>query len=128
FGHAGGLTGGMEGGLTGRAPPKPPPPANPAVTPMAHAAPTPAIAAAVKALRIPRSRARLRRTRMSGMGRDVTGCTHAASCSRSGSSSMGHLLVGPPKLAVQPVPGRRQPGPDRAHRDPAVACDVVNRE
>jgi len=41
---------------------------------------------------------------------------------------MGHLLVGLLQLAVQPVPGRRQPGPDRAHRDPAVACDVVNRE
>src|SRR5580658_1752037 len=115
-------------GATGRPPAGRPVPGRLALTPTPMAAMTMVTVAAVTTLRIPRRQARLRRTRMSGMGRVVTGLTQSASCSCSESSSIGHLLVGLRELAVQPVPGRRQPGPDRAHRNPAVACDVIDRE
>src|ERR1700691_329917 len=114
-------------GATGRPPAGRPVPAPLAGTPPATAATTMVTTATVTTLRIPRRRARLRRTRMSGMGRLVTGHTQSASCACSESSNIGHLLVGLRELAVQPVPGRRQPGPDRAHRNPAVACDVIHR-
>src|SRR3984957_18107888 len=111
---------------TGLLPPagRPPVPGKLTTTPTAAAATAAVTTAAAAALRIPRFRARLRRIRMSGTGRVVTGRTHSASCSRSSSSSIGHLLVVLLELAFQPVPGRRQPVPDRAHGDTAIARDV----
>src|SRR5580692_449873 len=114
--------------VTGRPPAGRPVPGRLTMAPTAIAATAMVAVAAVAPLRIPRRRARLRRTRISGMGRSPIGRTKSASCSGSESSNIRHPLVKARELALQPVPGRGQPGPDRAGRDPAVACDVIHRE
>lgn len=95
---------------------------------VATAATAAVIAAAAAALAILRRRARRSRTPMSGTGTPATGRTQSASRSRSSSSCIGHLVSGLAELALQPVPGRGEPGPDRAHGDPAVARDVIYRK